>query len=123
MTVSGNPGTMVVGTAVAGSAPEPAAEGSTTYGLADVAATSRITARVDAPLPTGVVLKVRLAAPAGAVSSGEVALSTVEQDVVRHIGVGSYSGLAITYELSATSAAGVVPLTGPAVTFALKSDP
>jgi hypothetical protein len=123
LTVSGNPGTMTVSTAVAGNAPDPVTEGSTTYTLVDVTTVSRITARVDAPLPTGVVLKVTLAAPTGAVSSGAVSLSTVEQDVVRLIPIGSYSGLAITYQLSATSAAGVLPLTGPVVTFTAKSDP
>jgi hypothetical protein len=123
LTLSGDPAPLVVSTAVAGNAPDPVMERSTTYSLSAIDITSRITARLDAALPPGVTLKVSLAAPPGATSSGPVALSTTEQDVVRGILTGSYTGLSITYTLQATSGAGVVPPSAPSVTFTVLAQP
>lgn len=123
LTLSGEPAPLVVSTASAGSAPEPATESSTTYSLSATDLTSRITARLDTALPPGVTLRVSLAAPPGATSSGAVALSTAEQDVVRGIPAGSYAGLSITYTLQATSGAGVIAPSTPAVTFTVLAQP
>lgn len=123
ITLSGEPGTLAVRTAVAGAPPDAMRDGSTTYSLLDVAGTSRITARLDAPLPSGVTLSATLGAPSGATTLGAVALTTTEQDVVVQIPAGTHSGLSITYELRATTAAGTLPSTGVAVSLALRTDP
>lgn len=123
LTLSGAPAPLVVSIALAGNAPEPVTESTTTYTLSATDVTSRITARLDTALPPGVTLRVRLAAPPGATSSGPVVLSTTEQDVLRGIPAGSYAGLSITYTLQATTGAGVVPPSAPAVIFTVLAQP
>jgi hypothetical protein len=122
MTVSGDPAPLTVRTAVAGQSPDPVSDGGTTYSLTDISETSKITAQLDSSLPPGVTLTVTLQAPLGATSMGPIVLSTTTQDVV--IGIlpaSSYSGLTITYELSATTAGGVVAPLARSVTFAIVS--
>jgi hypothetical protein len=109
ISVSANPGSLVVSTAVAGGAPFPVSETTTTYSVETVTAGQRITAALDAPLLAGMTLEIELAAPSGAASSGRVALSIVARTVVLDIPQGQFSGLAINYYFTATTAAGVVP--------------
>jgi hypothetical protein len=59
-------------------------------------------------MPAGVTLTITLAASRG-VSAGAVTLSTVAQNVVTGVTARMF-GQVITYTLSATAAAGVVPL-------------
>lgn len=59
-------------------------------------------------LPAGVTLEVELAKPTGTSVTTKRALSTTAQDLVTGITTLSESGLAVTYTLSATPAAGVV---------------
>lgn len=124
LTVTADPGALVVSTAVPGSAPDPVSDESTTYNVTTPtgAANARIAARLDTPLPPGVTLQVELEAPPGATSVGPVVLTTSEQDVVTGIPPGiNASGLKIRYSLSATPAAGVVTLQTVGVTFTLVS--
>lgn len=123
MTLSGDPATLVVRSAVAGGRPDPVSDGGTTYSLEGIAGGAmRITARLDAPLPPGVSLRVTLAPPPGAAGAGPVTLSAAEQDVVRRIPPGSWAGLAIRYELAAGVEAGTLALSAPLVTFTLRPD-
>lgn len=120
LTVSSDPVPLVVATAVPGHGPEAVVESSTTYAVATGATTSRIQARLSAPLPPGVILELRLEPPPGAVDLGPVALTTMDQDVVLGVPPGtSASGLRITYTLSATVTAGVVAGGLSEVTFTL----
>jgi hypothetical protein len=120
MTLSGNPPPLVVSTATAGFPPDPVADTNTTYDLV-VLGTSKIVGRLKSPLPAGVVLRVTLTAPAGGVSSGAVVLSDTDQDLVRLIPLGSYSGLAIRYELVAAVSVSPV-LSTLDVTFTVAAD-
>lgn len=114
---SGDPGTLVVSTAVAGQSPDPVSDMATTYDLLDAESGSKITGRLDAPLPEGVTLQVTLEPPPGATGQGAVTLTTTDQDLVTLIESGSYSGLSIRYDFSATVEAGVIPTASRLVTF------
>lgn len=115
--VSGDPAVMSVAAAPPGAPPAVVVDASTTYDLKARQNNRRIRAWLDAPLPSGVKLTIELQAPAGAVSAGEVELTTSPQDVVVQLpkNVTAY-GLAITYRLTATAGSGTMPLTTRVVT-------
>jgi predicted aspartyl protease len=122
ISVSGSPAAMKVTAAVAGSAPTAVSNASTTYSLAsNPAGHFTITASINSPMPAGVTLKITLAASRGS-SAGAVTLSTVAQNVVTGITL-KMSGQVITYNLSATAAAGVVPLQTRIVTLTQVNTP
>lgn len=122
--VSGDPGMLTVGSATPGSPLDPASDASTTYTVTTTTAGQRIVARLDAPLPNGVTLTVSLTPPGGTANAGEVTLSTVDQTVVGSIQTaGTYSGLAITYRLVATTAVGPVPTAVRSVVFTVVPGP
>jgi hypothetical protein len=116
ISVSGNPATMSITTAIAGAAPTIVMNSATRYNVSSSGLGSRIRARLTAPLPPGVMLRINLQAPGSATSSGWITLTTANQLVVTNLPSGSYSNLQIQYELSATAAAGVVTLTTRVVT-------
>ena len=106
--VSGDPGLLRITTAVAGSAPTGVSDVLTTYDVrVSSSSVKRITARLNAPMPAGVVLTVTLVPPTGATSMGPVVLDAIARDVVVNI-TGVNSTHAITYQLNATVAAGVI---------------
>ena len=121
ISLSADPQMLIVSEAVAGSTPHPATDATTTYSL-DLGQTSSILARLDGPLPTGVTLRIRLFPPAGAADMGVVTLTTLSQTVVASIPAGTYTGYGITYELSATVEAGVVPLNVRQVVFEIVTE-
>jgi hypothetical protein len=121
--VSGSPAVMVVSGAVAGSAPSVVTNSNTTYSITSPGVGKHaITADINTPMPAGVTLKITLGASGGATSDGAITLSTTAQDVVVGI-TKAASGLPITYVLSATEAAGVVPLQTRRVTLTLVATP
>lgn len=120
MTVSGNPQALVISTAAAGMGPDPVEDQGTTYTLSGGTA-MRIEGHIDAPLPAGVALWVRLEPPTGAAGSGWVQMSTTPQVLVNAILPGVYSALGISYRLTATVQAGVVSLDSRVVTFTAKA--
>lgn len=108
ISVSGDPGQLTISTASAGGQLQPATDNTTTYSITTNEAGKKIAISLDSDMPTGVTLEVSLAEPAGATSAGDVTLSTVDADAVTDIGNLAETGLAITYTLSATSAAAVM---------------
>lgn len=114
---TGSP-SLVISSATAGSAPT-SATANATYAITTNETDRKITAEIDSDTPSGVTLSASLAAPSGATSAGAVQLSTTAQDVVTGIGTVNASGLNVTYTLSATSAAGVVPSTTRTVTYTI----
>lgn len=123
LSVTGTPSQLTVSTAIAGSAPVAVSNATTTYSVTSNPGTGHfaITASVNTAMPAGVTLTVALAASRGT-SMGPVALSTVAQNVVTTI-TRKMSGQTITYSLSATAAAGVVPTQTRQVTFTLINTP
>ena len=114
---TGSP-SLVISTATAGGAPA-SATANATYAVTTNQTHRTITAGPRSARPAGVTLSVSLAAPAGASSAGTVSLGTAAQDVVTGIGTVSGSGLDVTYTLSATAAAGVVPAGTRTVTYTI----
>lgn len=104
LAVSGTAQPMVVNSATPGEAPTPVSASGGTYSITTNEVNRKITAALDARMPTGVTLEVAVAAPGAAASAGAVALSTTGTDVVTGITPISASDLPITYRLSATTA-------------------
>lgn len=120
LTFSGNPATMTISTAVAGSNPTAVTDTSTTYSLTAVLST-KISAVSNLAMPTGVTLQITLAAPAGATSQGPKTISTTSTDLVTSIAALTIAGpLAVTYTLSATVAAAIQSNTVRTITYTLQ---
>lgn len=117
ISVAGAP-SLVISSATAGSAPT-SATASGTYAITTNETNRKITAAIDAEMPTGTTLTVTLDAPTGGASAGAVALTTVAADVVTGISTVEESGLSITYDLSATVDAGVVAAGSRTVTYTI----
>jgi hypothetical protein len=125
ITTAGSLGTITIVTAVAGSDPTSVAGPATTYTLTTKKnkGITRVTANLDVPLPAGVTLTVSLPSPGGGIiSSGPVALSTAPQNVLTNLPDANtgFPATTISYTLSATATAGVVPLSAYKITFALQ---
>ncbi|MEX2178913.1 MAG: hypothetical protein WD801_09400 [Gemmatimonadaceae bacterium] len=125
LSVSGNPGLLRISTAVAGSQPISVGNSTTTYTV-DTGNPNRtydITAQLNAAMPAGVTLTGTYAAPAGATSVGQIALDQTARNVVVGIPRRTTSTHGITYQLSATVLAGVVPLSTRTVTLTIVQAP
>jgi hypothetical protein len=121
ISVSGNPAPLVVNAATAGSPPNSASDSSTTYALTTNESNKKITVGIDSAMPSGTTLTITLAAPTGATSAGAVTLGTTAQNAVTGISTLNESGKTITYQFSATAAAGVVASQTRTVTLTITS--
>lgn len=119
ISVSADPGNLVVNTATAGSQPTADTDATTTWAVTTNESTKKMTGSIDTNMPANVTLEVNLAAPTGGSSQGDVTLSTTDGDLVTAISTVAESGLTITYTLSATIAAGVVAQAQKTVTLTL----
>lgn len=117
----GTPGIMRVSSAVAGSEPVPVTLPGGTYTVVtgNPNRTYAITAQLNSNMPPGTTLAITLAAPPGATSLGAVAMDVTARNVVTGIGRNVNSTQNITYTFTATTAAGVVPLSSRAVTLTI----
>ena len=116
--VAGSP-TLAVTAAVPGNPPTTATAAGNTWAVTTNQSTAKITASIGVAMPAGVTLSANLGAPAGAASAGLVALGTAAVDVVTGITKLNASGLSLSYQLDATSAAGVVTSTTRVVTYTI----
>ena len=123
ITVSGNPGALIISTATAGGDPDPATDATTTYSVSTNGTNKKITGSIDAAMPANTALNVTLTAPTGGTSAGAVTLTTAAQDLVNGITQLAESGLTIGYEFTATAAAGIVPSSSRTVTFTVTDGP
>ena len=115
---------MTISTIIApGQQPTPVVDAGTTYRVTANAAAKKITASLDAPMPVGVTLTAQFAAPPGATSSGPIALDATTRDLVTNISNVTNSTNTITYTLSATVLAGVIPLQSRTVLLTLVNFP
>lgn len=119
ISVSGDPGNLVINSATAGSAPDDATDASTSWAVTTNLSSQKLTASLGTSMPSGVTLSLNLTAPTGGTSTGDVALSTTDQDVVTGVSTLNESGLAVNYTLSATAAAGVVAETTKTATLTI----
>jgi hypothetical protein len=122
---SGNPGLLRISNAIAGSEPIGVSNSSTTYTVTTPAANRmyKITARLSAPMPLGVTLTGSFAAPPSATSLGPIALDAIDRDVVLNIPRRTDATPGVTYNLSATVAAGVIPSSTRTVTLTIVQQP
>jgi hypothetical protein len=125
LSVSGSPTPMVINTAIAGQLPTDASDLATTF---SVRAQNRnnpakITARLNAPMPAGMTLTIQMQLPTGATGGGPIALDATEREIIGNITTTNNAARTITYTLSATPAAGVVPIQSRTVTFTVSAWP
>lgn len=116
LVISADPQLLQIREAAAGTSPKPAVDRNTMYAL-DTSFECAVVARLDAPLPPGVELRITMKAPEGAAASGPVTLTTLRQPLVTGIQPGTYTSLEIAYELTAVVAAGIVPVSVRHVSF------
>src|SRR5438477_6838413 len=125
--VSGSPPSFHITTAVAGSAPTSITNATTTYTVVTPTAgnnTYKVTAQLNAAMPAGTTLTATFAAPAGGgTSTGAINLDVTARDMVTGIPKKANSTQGITYTFSATSAAGVVPLSTRTLTLTVLQFP
>ena len=106
--VSGNPGALIVNTAVPGSQPTAATDATTSYSITTNNSDKKITGVLSAAMPSNTALKLNLTAPTGGSSAGQVTLTATDQDLVTDISTLAQSGLGVAYEFSATLSAGII---------------
>lgn len=121
LSVTGAP-TLVANSAIAGSNLAQV-NATAAYAITTNGTNRKITASLDSNLPTGMTLRVSLAAPVGATSSGMVHLDATPRDVVTGITRRYQANLPIQYNLSADVTAGVVPAGNRTVTFTITQAP
>jgi hypothetical protein len=117
--VAGSPSLTIVA-AVAGSAPTSVTSSGHTWAVTTNQTNAKITASIASNMPSGLTLSATLGVGAtGATSAGAKSLSTTAQDVVTGITKLNATGLALSYTLDATAAAGVVASASRVVTFTI----
>lgn len=115
---AGSP-SLTINAAVAGSAPTSATNATASWAVTTNQTGSKITASISAAMPAGLTLSANLGAPTGASSNGLTALATSAVDLVTGITKLAQGTLAVTYQLDATIAAGVVASTSRTVTYTI----
>jgi len=117
-------GPLTVASAVAGAQPTPVVNSATNYStVIAFPGQKKIVAQLNANMPANVTLGVRVTGAASGTSLGTVNLGLAARDVVLATTPGFYTNVNITYTLTATVAAGVVPATTRTVTFTLLDYP
>jgi len=116
--VTGTP-SLVINTAVAGSAPTSVTSSGNTWSVTTNQTGASITASIPTAMPAGLTLSANLTAPSGATSTGLTAIGTTAVNVVTGITKLNASGLALSYQLDATAAAGVVGSATRVVTYTI----
>lgn len=119
ISVSGNPGALIVSSATAGSQPTAATDATTSYNITTNGTNKRVTGSIGVAMPANTTLAVTLTAPTGGSGAGQVTLTTTAADLVTGISTLAESGMTISYNFSATAAAGVVASDTRTVTLTL----
>lgn len=108
---------LLISSAVAGAGLTSASSSAGTYSITTNESDRKITAELNADMPSGITLTASVAAPTGATSAGPMTLSTTAATVVTGIATVNQGGLPITYGLAATVSAGVMAATTRVVTY------
>jgi hypothetical protein len=120
ITVSGNPGPLIISSATAGAALAPVTDATTTYHIITTSGAKKITGHITTAMPANTTLKVHLTAPSGATSLGVVTLAVTSKNLVTGIAnLMNVSGLGISYEFDATVGAGVISSATHTVVFTI----
>jgi hypothetical protein len=119
ISVSGNPGALIINSAMAGYQPTAVSDASTTYAITTNGTDKRITGMLNAAMPSNTQLKAAITAPISGTSAGPVTLTASALNLVTGIGGVAQSGMTISYEFTATVASGVISSTQRTVTLTL----
>jgi hypothetical protein len=129
ISVSGNPGLLRISTAVAGTEPVAVSDAASTFTITTPAGGGnqkwQVTMSLNANMPAGVTLTASLAVPLNSqgTSNGAITLDVTPRAMLVNVKKG-YTGTATTtYQLTATTAAGVIPLTSRTVTYTVTTYP
>ena len=107
ISMSGAP-SLLISSASAGGPPTSVTSATNTWAVTTNQTGSTISGSIASAMPTGLTLSANLGAPAGATSAGLKALGTTAVALVTGVTKVNASGLSLTYQLDATTAAGVV---------------
>lgn len=99
---------LVVNAATAGSEPDADTDSTITYDITTNGSSKKITAAIDTAMPSNVSLKLDVTAPTGGTGAGQLTLSGTAQDAVTGVATVAEADISMSFELSATVAAGVV---------------
>ena len=123
--VSGNPGLLHVTTAVPGSEPIAVSNSTTTYTVTTPSPNRphKVVAQLNAAMPVGLALTATLDPPPGATSLGPIALDMTARDVVTSIPRNTNATQLVTYTLTASVLAGVVPASSRIVSLTIVRAP
>jgi len=129
VTVSGNPALLRISTAVAGSEPAAVSDAVTTFTVTTPAGGGnqkwQVTMSLNANMPASVTLTASLAVPLNSqgTSNGAITLDVTPRAMLINVKKGYTGTAATTYQLTATAAAGVVPLSSRIVTYTVTTYP
>ena len=118
-----NVGPLNVTTAVAGSQPLPIIGNSSYSGTLVFGGQVKVVCSLNSNMPANTTLAVRLTAPSGGTSLGDVNLDVTVRDLVIAATPVFFTNVTIRYTFTPTVAAGVVPLTNRTATFTLVTYP
>jgi hypothetical protein len=118
ISVTGSP-SLTITAAVAGGAPTTVTSTGHSWAVTTNQTGAKITASIPTAMPAGLTLSATLTAPAGATSAGLKALGVTAVDMVTTITKLNATGLALSYQLDATAAAGVVTAATRVVTYTI----
>jgi hypothetical protein len=97
---------LTISTASTGGAPASVTDATSSWAITTNQTGAKVSASIASAMPTNITLSVHLAAPGGATSpAGQTILTTTPVDLVTGITQAAASGLAVTYQLTATAAA------------------
>jgi len=117
------PVSLTINDATPGGEPVAVSNSATTYSIThNGSSAGKITASINTALPAGIKLELTLASSIGS-SKGkkDISSATTAVDVVDNIGLGKDAAQTITYDFSATTAAGVFASTTKAVTLTVSN--
>jgi hypothetical protein len=119
LSVSGAPSVLLINLAVPGSAPTSVTTAAgPTWSVTTNQTAAKITASIPVAMAAGLTLSANMVAPGGgSTSAGLKALGTVAVDMVTGITKLNQAAMGLTYQLDATSAAGVVVSSTRVVTY------
>lgn len=120
LSVSGNPGALIISDAAAGISQMSVQDNSTSYNMTSNLDAVKIVASIDNPMPAGTQLLVNIASTKGA-SAGLVDISTATSavNVVTGINKGTELGQSISYVFAASADVGGIPSQTRTITLTL----
>jgi hypothetical protein len=118
ISVAGTP-SLTISAAVAGGAPTSVTSTGNTWAVTTNQSGAKITAKIATAMDPGITLSASMAAPTGGTSANYQALGTTAVDLVTGITKLNETGLALSYKLDATAAAGTLSSTTRVVTFTI----